>query len=124
MAQFNKIAFVAARGDTAEAARARLASRYGDVAPEKADAIVALGGDGFMLQTLHQYMNSRLPIYGMNQGTLGFLMNEYREDSLLERLGEAHSATVHPLRMRAVTVSGEKHEALAINEVRKAIAGA
>jgi len=117
MAQFNKIAFVAARGDTAEAARARLASRYGDVAPEKAQVIVALGGDGFMLQTLHQYMNSRLPIYGMNQGTLGFLMNEYREDSLVERLSEAHSATVHPLRMRATTVNGDSHEALAINEV-------
>lgn len=117
MTQFSKIAFVAARGDTAEAARARLASRYGDTAPEKADVIVALGGDGFMLQTLHQYMTSRIPIYGMNQGTLGFLMNEYREDSLLERLAEAHSATVHPLRMRAVTLNGEQHEALAINEV-------
>lgn len=117
MTHFSKIAFVAARGDTAEAARARLASRYGDTAPEKAEVIVALGGDGFMLQTLHQYMTSRIPIYGMNQGTLGFLMNEYREDSLIERLAEAQAAIVHPLRMRAVTQGGEHHEALAINEV-------
>lgn len=112
-----KIAFVAARSDTAEAARARLAARYGDVAPEKAEVIVALGGDGFMLQTLHQYMTAQIPIYGMNQGTLGFLMNEYREDSLAERLNEAHAATLHPLQMRATSASGENHEALAINEV-------
>ncbi len=117
MTQFSKIAFVAARGDTAEAARERLASRYGDCPPEKAEVIVALGGDGFMLQTLHQYMMGATPIYGMNQGTVGFLMNEYREDGLLERLSDAQSAHVHPLRMRAVTVSGEHHEALAINEV-------
>jgi NAD+ kinase len=117
MSSYKKIAFLAARGDTAEAARARLASRYGDAAPDGADVIVALGGDGFMLQTLHQYMTSRIPIYGMNQGTVGFLMNEYREDGLLERLAEAQSTSVHPLRMRAATVSGDRHEALAINEV-------
>lgn len=117
MSRFKKIAFVAARGETAEAARERLASRYGDTPPEKADVIVALGGDGFMLQTLHQYMTSQKPIYGMNQGTLGFLMNEYREHDLPERLAEAHTATVHPLRMRATTENGTQHEALAINEV-------
>lgn len=117
MSRFSKIAFVAARSDTAEAARARLAARYGDAAPGQADVIVALGGDGHMLQTLHQHMNSPVPIYGMNQGTLGFLMNEYREDSLIERLEEAQAATVHPLRMRASTLDGRAHEALAINEV-------
>ncbi|MEK9969944.1 MAG: NAD kinase, partial [Ferrovibrio sp.] len=117
MTQFSKVAFVAARGDTAEAARERLASRYGDCPPEKAEVIVALGGDGFMLQTLHQHMMSRIPIYGMNQGTVGFLMNEYREDDLIERLKDAQSASVHPLRMRATTVAGTNHEALAINEV-------
>ena len=117
MMHVSKIAFVAARGDTAEAARERLAARYGDCPPEKAEVIVALGGDGFMLQTLHQYMMVSAPIYGMNQGTVGFLMNEYREDGLIERLAEAQSARLHPLRMRAVSVAGTTHEALAINEV-------
>ncbi|MEK9971057.1 MAG: NAD kinase, partial [Ferrovibrio sp.] len=84
---------------------------------EKAEVIVALGGDGFMLQTLHQHMMSNIPIYGMNQGTVGFLMNVYREDDLAERLTDAQSASVHPLRMRATTVAGGRHEALAINEV-------
>jgi NAD+ kinase len=117
MTHFSKIAFVAAKGESADTARERLAARYGNIEPEDADVIVALGGDGFMLQTLHQQMTSQIPIYGMNQGTVGFLMNEYREDGLPERLAEAQSASVNPLRMQATTVSGSRHQALAINEV-------
>lgn len=117
MTGFSRIAFVAAKGDAAQAARSRLAARYGDAKPAEADAIVALGGDGFMLQTLHKHMTRGLPIYGMNQGTVGFLMNEYGEDDLPGRLETANVALLHPLRMRAATESGAEHEALAINEV-------
>lgn len=117
MTAFKKIAFVAATGASAESAQKRLAARYGDARPENADVIVALGGDGFMLQSLHRYMDLDIPIYGMNQGTVGFLMNEYSEDELPERLASANAAVVHPLRMRATGVDGSRHEALAINEV-------
>ncbi|WP_298720684.1 NAD kinase [uncultured Ferrovibrio sp.] len=117
MTSLNKIAFVAAKGEPAEVARERLTARYGHVAPESADVIVALGGDGFMLQTLHRYMKLNLPIYGMNQGTVGFLMNEYNEDDLPARLANANAAAIHPLRMQATTEAGAVHEALAINEV-------
>jgi len=117
MTGFSKIAFVAARGEAAAAARGRLAQQYGDAKPSEADVIVALGGDGFMLQTLHKYMTRNVPIYGMNQGTVGFLMNEYGEDDLRQRLGSANVAELHPLRMRTVTEGGAEQEALAINEV-------
>jgi NAD+ kinase len=117
MSDPNKIAFVAAHGESAEAARRRLIHRYGNTPPEECDVIVALGGDGFMLQTLHRYMNLNKPIYGMNQGTVGFLMNEYAEDDLPARLGSANPATVHPLRMKAISVNGATETALAINEV-------
>jgi len=115
--KFEKIAFVATDVPEAKAAQKTLSERYGDTAPEEADVIVALGGDGLMLQTLHQYMNQRIPIYGMNRGSVGFLMNEYRDDSLRERLAAAECATIHPLRMRATLADGSKAEALAINEV-------
>lgn len=117
MTDLHKIAFVAARGEPAEAARNRLIARYRNAKPAECDVIVALGGDGFMLQTLHKYMNLNVPIYGMNQGTVGFLMNDYAEDELPARLGQANAATVHPLRMRAVSESGAEQTALAINEV-------
>ncbi|WP_341702394.1 NAD kinase [Ferrovibrio sp.] len=117
MTGFSKIAFVAARGEPAMAARERLATRYGEIRPTEADVIVALGGDGFMLQTLHKYLTRDVPIYGMNQGTVGFLMNEYNEDALPERLAEANVAEVHPLRMRAISEGGAEYDALAINEV-------
>ncbi|WP_300303765.1 NAD kinase [Ferrovibrio sp.] len=117
MNALRNIAFVAARGEAAEAARDRLIARYGNVAPEQADVVVALGGDGFMLQTLHQHMTRNVPIYGMNQGTVGFLMNEYSEDDLPARLANAIATSVHPLRMRAMAADGSNHEALAINEV-------
>ncbi|PKQ09141.1 MAG: NAD kinase [Alphaproteobacteria bacterium HGW-Alphaproteobacteria-12] len=115
--KFEKIAFVATDMPEAEAARKALSERYGDTAPEKADVIVALGGDGLMLQTMHRYMQHRVPIYGMNRGSVGFLMNEYRDDALKERLAAAECATLHPLRMKATLAGGKIQEALAINEV-------
>jgi len=117
MARFEKIAFVA--GDTQEAQEARgaLAKRYGDCVPENADAIVALGGDGLMLQTMHAHLNSRIPIYGMNRGSVGFLLNDYSDDRLKERLQQAEITVIHPLRMTTHDAKGVKREALAINEV-------
>jgi NAD+ kinase len=114
---FDKIAFVATDMPEAQAALARLSDQYGAASPDEADVIVALGGDGLMLQTLHEHMNRRIPIYGMNRGSIGFLMNEYRDDTLKERLTAAERATIHPLRMRATLADGSRHEALAINEV-------
>ncbi|MCT8974754.1 NAD kinase [Microbaculum marinisediminis] len=114
---FHSIAFLASPIDEAEDARDRLSTRYGGVEPDDADAIVALGGDGFMLQTLHRFMNSGKPIYGMNRGSVGFLMNEYSEDDLIERLREAETAVIRPLSMRATDSDGREHTALAINEV-------
>ena len=112
-----RIAFVASPMTEAQEACARLAKRYGNAAPETADVIVALGGDGLMLQTLHRFMTSGKPIYGMHRGTVGFLMNEFREEGLPERLAEATTTLIHPLLMRAVDARGKRHEARAINEV-------
>ena len=114
---FEKIAFAAGDAPKAEKALARLTKRYDHVAPEEADVIVALGGDGFMLETLHRYLSRKAPIYGMNCGTIGFLMNEYGEDDLPARLAAAERTDVHPLRMQARDEHGETTEALAINEV-------
>jgi len=113
----DRIAFVTSAIPEAEMARDALRRQYGDVAPADADVIVALGGDGLMLQTLHKFMEAGKPIYGMNRGTVGFMMNEYREDALKERLAAAEESVIHPLAMRAVDGSGDVHEALAINEV-------
>lgn len=115
--KFARVAFVAADNDAAQRALEHLRHRYGAAAPEQADAIVALGGDGFMLETLHHYIDRQVPIYGMNRGTVGFLLNVYGEDDLMERLERAEIVRLHPLVMRAVTVDGRTHEALAINEV-------
>ncbi|MGI9382512.1 MAG: NAD kinase [Methyloligellaceae bacterium] len=115
--QFKNISFVASEMPEAETARASLAERYGDVPADQADAVIALGGDGLMLQTLHRHMGNRTPIYGMNRGSVGFLMNEYREDRLLERLAEAEVNVLHPLRMCVRDQEGQSFEALAINEV-------
>jgi NAD+ kinase len=117
MAFCDRIAFVASATPEAERARDMLAQRYGDVAPSTAGVIVALGGDGLMLATLHKFMEAGKPIYGMHRGTVGFLMNEYREDGLKERLAAAQETVIHPLRMRAVDTGGTVHEARAINEV-------
>jgi NAD+ kinase len=113
----DRIAFVTSAIPEAEMARDALALRYGDVPPADADVIVALGGDGLMLQTLHNFMEAGKPIYGMNRGTIGFMMNEYREDALKERLAAAEESVIHPLAMRAVDASGKIHTARAINEV-------
>ena len=112
-----KIAFTASDAPVAQTARAVLATRYGDVDEGAADVIVALGGDGFMLHTLHRTQSLDVPVYGMNRGTVGFLMNGYSESDLVARLKAAEEAVLNPLSMRAETVSGEVHEALAINEV-------
>jgi NAD+ kinase len=115
--RFERIAFVAAESDEARRALGCLMQRYGSIAPEEADLIVALGGDGLMLQTLHRHLNDRIPIYGMNRGSMGFLMNDYRETDLIERLEQAETNIVHPLKMVAVDSTGRSHEAVAINEV-------
>ncbi|MFV0367277.1 MAG: NAD kinase [Hyphomicrobiaceae bacterium] len=114
---YEKIAFVASEVVEAHRALRRLAHRYGNVKPQDADAIVALGGDGLMLQTLHAYMNEQIPIYGMNRGSVGFLMNEYSEDDLIERLANAERTRIHPLSMIAYDRDGKAHKSLAINEV-------
>ncbi len=115
--EIERIGFVAA--DTPEAAEAhrRLSARYGSTPPEKADVIVALGGDGLMLQTLRRFLRSGLPIYGMNLGTIGFLMNEFREDDLPARIARAEKSRIHPLVMTARDVHGKTHQDLAFNEV-------
>jgi NAD+ kinase len=112
-----RIALVAGTSPEAQAAHKRLRKRYGSVPPAEADVIVALGGDGFMLQTLHKFMDTGKPIYGMHRGTVGFLMNEYGDDGLEERIAAAKTALIHPLAMRAVDVKGRKHEHRAFNEV-------
>lgn len=114
---FEKIAFVGSEVPEAREALARLSARYGQSPPGDADAIVALGGDGLMLQTLHRFMNDGIPIYGMNRGSVGFLMNEYHEDGLIERLSNAETSRIHPLSMIAYDRAGKAHKALAINEV-------
>ena len=116
MPRFDKIAFIASETQEAQEALQKLAERYGNASAEEADAVVALGGDGLMLQTMHRHLNSRIPIYGMNRGSVGFLLNDYREDSLKERLKAAEITVIHPLRMTAQDKHGAKHEALAINE--------
>ena len=110
-------AFVAADSDDARIALAQLTRRYGGVAPDSAEIIVALGGDGFMLETLHRYLGSFKPIFGMNCGTVGFLMNRYDERNLSERLAKAHKERLHPLLMVAKTIRGKTVRAHAINEV-------
>src|SRR5579885_218023 len=80
-----------------------LRARYGEAGPEEAEIVVALGGDGFMLQTLHAFTGAGKPIYGMNRGTVGFLMNEFHEGDLLEKLAAAEKAVIHPLKMTAHT---------------------
>ncbi len=112
-----RITFFAAATEVAAAAKARLIARYGDAPVEQARAIVSLGGDGCMLETQHRLLGRNLPVYGMNCGSVGFLMNDYREEALPERLAEAQAATLHPLRMRATSADGTVREAPAINEV-------
>ena len=123
MGRNRKIAFLASDADVAQTARAELTSRFGNVPEEEAHVIVALGGDGFMLQTLHRTQSLDVPVYGMNRGTVGFLMNEYSEDDLSERLDAAVEEVINPLSMRAKCVDGSDYRALAINEVSLLRAG-
>ncbi|MEO9684338.1 MAG: NAD kinase [Tateyamaria sp.] len=118
-----KIAFAASRAPLAQTARAALVTRYGDVSFDEADVIVALGGDGFMLQTLHGSQHFSAPVYGMNRGTIGFLMNEYSESDLEARLEAAEEALLNPLSMTVKDTRGQTHKALAINEVSLLRAG-
>jgi NAD+ kinase len=112
-----RIAFAAAATEEAGAARAQLVALYGDASEDDAAVVVALGGDGAMLETQHRFLGRNMPIYGMNRGSVGFLMNAYREDNLPERLKAAQAALLQPLRMRTTDSTGAVHEALAINEV-------
>ncbi len=123
MPRAKNIAFLASATPEAQIACERLVSRYGQEAVETAQVIVALGGDGFMLETLHGTMHVDAPVYGMNRGTVGFLMNTYRETGLTGRLAQAEEARINPLRMVATRESGEVVEALAINEVSLLRAG-
>jgi NAD+ kinase len=118
-----QIAFLASQAQVAQTARARLVDRYGDTKPQDADIIVALGGDGFMLRTLHATRDLSAPVYGMNRGTIGFLMNDFDEADLPERLAVAEEEVINPLAMRAMDRNGHMHEALAINEVSLLRAG-
>jgi len=112
-----RVAFAASDRPEAIEAMGRLSERYGKVAEADAQVVVALGGDGFMLETLHRHMDTGKPIYGMNRGSVGFLMNEYAEEGLLERINAAERALIHPLLMTATDVERRVHRAHAINEV-------
>ncbi len=114
---FERICFLGSEAPEAQEALRALRRRYGHAAPEKADVIVALGGDGFMLHTLHDTMHLDVPVYGMNRGTVGFLMNDYSQDDLSERLAAARPAVINPLRMVVVDEHERRTEALAFNEV-------
>jgi NAD+ kinase len=117
IASFEHISFVASPVAEAEEALGLLAKRYGNVAPAQAHVIVALGGDGFMLQTLHRFMTAGKPIYGMNRGTVGFLMNEYNDERLRDRLAAARTTVIHPLLMRTRGSDGSFSDFHAFNEV-------
>ncbi|MEI4232435.1 NAD kinase [Roseovarius sp. D22-M7] len=118
-----KIAFAASDVPVAQTALDALTARFGNVPEDEADVIVVLGGDGFMLHTMHRTQRLNTPVYGMNRGTVGFLMNEYSESDLLERLAVAEEEIINPLKMNAQSRDGGMHEALAINEVSLLRAG-
>jgi len=111
------IGFAESEAPGAQKALAELKHRYGDVSPEKADIIVALGGDGFMLETLHRYLDRKVPFYGMHRGSVGFLMNNYDPEGLVERIARAEPVAINPLEMTARDARGQIYSALAINEV-------
>ncbi|WP_281983471.1 NAD kinase [Thalassorhabdomicrobium marinisediminis] len=112
-----RLAFVASDAPIAQQAKATLHAQYNGVPLDEAEIIVALGGDGFMLETLHDTQELDVPVYGMNRGTVGFLMNNYSSQGLRDRLARAEEEVINPLRMTATSVDGTLHEALAINEV-------
>ena len=112
-----RIAFLASRTPEAQVAREQLVVQHGAYEPDAADVLCALGGDGFMLHTLHRYGPRGLPVYGMKLGTIGFLMNQYQPDGLVERIVAAHPAILRPLEMLAISESGASIASLAYNEV-------
>ena len=118
-----KIAFTSSEEKIATEARDRLIKIYDNCALEEADVIVALGGDGFMLQTLHKTQDLSAPVYGMNRGTVGFFMNAYDEKRLIQRLETSVEENLNPLKMEAITTDGSVKTALAINEVSLLRAG-
>jgi NAD+ kinase len=113
----SRIHFVSSGTEGADAAAAALRTRYGDVGVADATTIVALGGDGLMLETLHRFMDRGIPVYGMNFGSVGFLMNEFNDADLPSRLVAAKPTHIYPLHMHVVSASGESNDALAFNEV-------
>jgi NAD+ kinase len=113
----DRIAFEAATSPVAQEAMQQLIGQYGNCPLDRAQIVVALGGDGAMLETIHRVLDRKIPVYGMNRGSVGFLMNTFSVDDLPGRLERAQAAELHPLRMTAVTESGTVHEALAFNEV-------
>ncbi|MFN6953580.1 MAG: NAD kinase [Acetobacteraceae bacterium] len=112
-----RLAFLPAASEAAQQAARALRARYGEVPPEQAEVLVALGGDGAMLETQHRFLGRNIPVYGMNCGSVGFLMNDYRLDGLPERVAAAQATVLHPLRMEVTAADGRSHVALAINEV-------
>lgn len=117
MSQTPRIAFLASPTDEAQQALAALTTQHGSHSPAEADVLCALGGDGFMLQTLHRHGGLNKPVFGMKLGTVGFLMNHFRSDGLLERIAAAEPAKLRPLEMLALTESGATTGSLAYNEV-------
>lgn len=109
--------FFTAETEMAQVAQKMLTARYGDHSLDDADVVVALGGDGSMLRALHDSLTHQKPVFGMNRGSVGFLLNNYSEEGLIARLENAQTVTLNPLRMRVKTIAGETHEAFAINEV-------
>jgi NAD+ kinase len=114
---FHKIAFVADQSELAQSTLSNLLLKYPHVNLSNADVVVALGGDGFMLETLHKDMEKKIPVFGMNCGTIGFLMNPFSLDHLMERLENAEMVELHPLEMHVRTMDGVEVKATAINEV-------
>lgn len=113
----HRIHFVSSGTEEADSARHMLEERYGGVPFEEADVVVALGGDGLMLETLHRVMDRGTPVYGMNFGSVGFLMNDFHADSLIERVASANPTHIYPLAMHVVDANGVENDALAFNEV-------
>jgi NAD+ kinase len=112
-----RIAFVASEAEPAQQALHELRQRYGTIRPEDANVIVPLGGDGFMLETLHRFIRQKVTIFGMHRGSVGFLMNSYRLDDLPARIAAAQPVELHPLDMSATREDGTSEEAIAFNEV-------
>ena len=112
-----RVAFVASDAEAAQLALTELRRKYGTIGPEDAEIVVPLGGDGFMLETLHRFAGKGMPIFGMHRGSVGFLMNPYQPDGLYERLSTAQRVTLYPLEMAATEESGAVQRAIAFNEV-------